>query len=212
MSLATLLEFLIRTIENLGYFGIFLGTFLESFIVPIPSELLMGFAGFLIFQGKFNWFGVIIAAVLGNAVSSALIWWLGHHYGKNFVLKWGRFIGFDENNFEKSEKLFTKYGYFAIFICQLLPALRSIISIPAGVLRTRFVPFMVCTVAGATIWLTFLTYLGVQAGANWQNITNVIKPFEHIILYGLIVFTILFIGWWIWHLRQKKLTKAEKLD
>ncbi len=208
MSLFGLIEFLKDFIDKTGYIGIFFGTFIESFIVPIPSEILMGFAGFLISEGRLSWFGVILAAVLGNAVSSILIWWLGRKYGKNFVLKWGHYIGFDQKEFEKSEKLFGKYGYAAIFICQLLPAFRSLISIPAGVLKTKLWPFILCTVAGATIWLTFLTYLGYILGKNWETIENIIKPFERWILYGLIAVVIGGIAWWIYYVTQKKkLTK-----
>ena len=210
MSFDSIFNFLLDAIDTMGYFGVFLGTFIESFIVPIPSEVLMGLSGFLISQNRLTWFGVILAAVLGNAVSSAIIWWLGRKYGKNFVLKWGKFIGFDDSDYEKSEKLFAKYGYGAIFVCQMLPALRSLISIPAGVLRTRFVPFMLCTMAGATIWLTFLTYLGFQAGANWKNIGDFIKPFERVIYGFLVVSIFVIIGGWIWHLRQKKLAKLGK--
>jgi len=209
MSLGDLVNILKNFIEATGYLGVFLGTFIESFIVPIPSELLMGFAGFLISEGRLTWFGVILAAVLGNAVSSALIWWLGHKYGKNFVLKWGHYIGFDESEFAKSEKIFNKYGYPAIFVCQLLPAVRSLISIPAGVLKTKFVPFILCTVAGATIWLTFLTYIGYILGKNWNTIEDVIKPFEKYILYGLIAVVVGGICWWIYYLRTKK-TKLAK--
>ena len=212
MSFDSIFNFLLDAIDRMGYFGVFLGTFIESFIVPIPSEVLMGLSGFLISQGRLTWFGVILAAVLGNAVSSAIIWWLGRRYGKNFVLKWGKYIGFDDGDYQKSEKLFAKYGYGAIFVCQMLPAARSLISIPAGVLRTRFVPFMLCTMMGATIWLTFLTYLGFQAGANWKNITEIIKPFERVIYALLAVLTIFVVGGWLWHLQQKKLAKAEKLD
>lgn len=210
MSFDFFFQFLLDTIDKAGYFGIFLGTFTESFIVPIPSEVLMGLAGFLISQGRLTWVGVIISAVLGNALSSAIIWWLGRKYGKNFVLKWGKFIGFDETDFDKSEKLFSKYGYGAIFVCQMLPALRSLISIPAGVLQTKFWPFIICTAAGATIWLSFLTYLGVQAGANWQNIGEIIKPFEKVI-YGILGISVLVVCSWIWHLRQKKAAKTGKI-
>lgn len=207
MSLSSLFDFLLNAIDTLGYFGIFLGTFIESFIVPLPSELLMGLAGFLISQNRFSWFGVILAAVLGNALSSAIIWWLGRRYGKPFILKWGRLIGFDEEDYAQAEKLFNKYGYGAIFVCQMMPAVRSLVSIPAGVLRTKFWPFMACTMAGATLWLTFLTYLGFQAGANWKNIENIIKPFERGIIIALVVLGLLFIGWWLWHLQQKKTRK-----
>ena len=205
MSLSDLVNIFKDFIQATGYFGIFLGTFfIDSFILPIPNEIFMGFAGFLVREGKLTWFGVILAAVLGNAFSSALIWWLGNKYGKNFILRWGHYVGFDEVVFAKIEKLFNKYGYPLIFVCQLIPPVRSLISIPAGVLKTKFVPFMICTVSGATIWLTFMTYVGYILGENWETIGNIIKPFEKYISYFLILEVFVGIAWWIYHLRTKK--------
>lgn len=189
MSLTNAVEFVKNLIESFGYFGIFLGTFLESIIPPIPSEPLLAFAGFLISEGKFTWFGVIFSAVLGNLTSSALIWWLGNKYGENFLLKYGKYIGFSKEELIKSEKLFNKYGYFIVFACQLLPLMRSLISIPAGVLKTKLVPFLLSTAAGATIWLTILTYLGYSLGKNWENVSDYVKPYERPlqILVGIVL-------------------------
>jgi len=187
MSLETIIEAIKNLIYNFGYFGIFIGTFIESFIPPIPSEPLMALAGFLISEGKLSWFGVIFSAVLGNLFSSSLIWYLGNRYGEKFILKYGKYIGFFKKDLIRSEELFSKYGYFVIFICQLLPLMRSLISIPAGVLRTKFFPFLLATGTGATIWLSLLTYIGYSLGKNWETISDYTKPYERPLGYLIIL-------------------------
>jgi len=194
MSLTSAIEFIKNLIQTLGYFGIFIGTFIESFIAPIPSEPLLAFAGFLISEGKFTWFGVIFSAVLGNLTASALIWWLGNKYGENFILKYGKYIGYTKADLLKSESLFAKYGYFIVFACQLLPLMRSLISIPAGVLKTKLAPFLLATGLGAGIWLTILTSIGYSLGRNWESISDYLKPWERplqIIVVALVALLIL---------------------
>ena len=179
--------FFLDLILKWNYFGVFFGTFIESIFPPIPSELIMGTAGFLVGQGKLNFGLVVIAALLGNLASSTLVWLLGRRFGPKFLLKYGKWVGFDETDLAKSEKLFNKYGYLAIAACQLIPGARSLISIPAGILRTKLIPFLLATSVGATIWLCILTYLGVLAGKNWQIIETWVKPYSTILFLGFVL-------------------------
>ncbi len=169
-------------ISNLGYFGVFLGTFLESLFPPIPSEVIMGFAGFLVSEGRFNFWLVILAAVLGNMASATLIWWVGRRFGRQALIRWGKYIGVSSVEIEKGEKLFQRYGYRMVFIFQMIPLARSWIAFPAGILKTKYPIFILVNTLGASIWLTMLCYLGVTAGQNWDQISDWIKPFERVIL------------------------------
>ena len=191
MNLELILNFFLNLIKDLGYFGVFFGTFVESIFPPIPSELIMGTAGLLVQQGKFNFILVVISALFGNLCSSALIWYLGHKFGQRFLLRYGKWIGFEKEDLEKSEQLFQKYGYTAIAVCQLIPGERSLISLPAGVLKTKLLPFLVATSIGAAIWLSILTYLGYLAGENWQIIEEWVKPYSNILF---IIFMIAAVG------------------
>jgi membrane protein DedA with SNARE-associated domain len=194
-SIENMVNLINEVMTKLGYVGLFFGTFLESFFVPIPSELLMGSAGFLIVNGTFNWPLTILVAVSGTATSSAIVWWIGHKHGEKFILKYGKYVGYDEEELEGARSLFDRWGYFAIFFFQMVPVMRSVITIPAGVLKTKFTPFILCTTAGATIWLTGLTYIGTILGKNWPSVLVLAKPYETPIL----VIVALFIIFYIYH-------------
>lgn len=192
MSLFDIFDFTKNLVASLGYFGVFLGVFLEGVFPPIPSEVIMGFSGFLISEGRFSWFGVILAALLGNFLSVSLIWFLGKKFGKPLLVKWGRFIGVGEKDLELGKKLFQKYGYWVVFACQMLPLARTLIAFPAGILETKYPRFMLANCLGAAIWFSFLTYIGFIFGQNWENIENILKPFERVIL---VIFVGLFLFW-----------------
>lgn len=188
MSLFDLFDWTKALIERFGYVGIFLGTFLESVFPPIPSEVIMGFSGFLVSERVFSGWGVIVAALAGNIASASLIWWLGRRYGRDFLVRWGKYIGVTIAQIEKGERLFQRHGYKMVFFCQMVPLARSWIAFPAGVLQTKYLKFILVNSAGAAIWLSVLCYLGYVAGDNWSTISDTLKPFERVIvgLVGLI--------------------------
>jgi membrane protein DedA with SNARE-associated domain len=193
MSIFDLFDFAVEIIAKLGYFGVFLGTFLEGVFPPIPSEILMGFSGFLIGQGRFQWIPTIIVASLGNIASVSLIWFVGKTLGRDFILKWGKYIGVTAKEIESGEKMFAKYGYWAVFLLQMVPLARTLIAFPAGTLKTVYWKFIIVNTLGATAWLTFLLYLGYTFGENWEKIEDFMKPFERGILALAAVFFI-FLG------------------
>jgi membrane protein DedA with SNARE-associated domain len=206
MSLFDLFDWVKALIERFGYFGVFLGTFLESVFPPIPSEVIMGFSGFLISEGKFNWPLVVISAVLGNMLSVSLIWYLGHKYGRDFLLKWGKYIGVTSEDVKKGEDLFTKHGYKVVFLCQMVPLARSWIAFPAGIMKTNYLKFILTNTAGAAIWLTVLTYLGFIAGENWDQISETLKPFEYVFLAIFVIFAL------VWGYRVILVNKLSKKE
>lgn len=211
-NLVTFLETMMRDSGVFGYFWLFMGTFSESFFVPIPSEILMGFSGYLISTGVWNWVLVIFFAVLGNVLSTAAVWKLGHDHGEKFILKWGRYVGYDEVELEQAKRLFNRWGYGIIFACQLMPVMRSVITVPAGVLKTKLLPTLFATGSGAAIWLSIWTYLGVQFGSNYKQIVE--NPTVKMIERPLYILIGIFFVYYVYHhfYNAHKKRKAKTID
>ena len=168
--LRPVVEGITQFISILGYPGIFILMTLESALVPIPSEIIMPFSGFLSTTGRLEPIGVIIAGSLGNLIGSILTYYLGLKIGRTFVLKYGKYIFFKRKHLELTERLFAKYGEKISFIGRLLPGIRTYVSLPAGIGKARPKKFVIYTLAGVVIWNSFLTFIGMQLGKRWQNI------------------------------------------
>ena len=201
-----IISFFVELINKSGLLGVFLGVFAESIFPPIPSEAILGYAGFLVGNGSQSFVLVLIASVLGKLASSAPIWWLGQKYGHSFVHKYGQYIGYTEKDYQSAERVFAKYGYGAVFVSQFIPLVRSLISVPAGSLGTRFVPFMLWTGLGAGLWNTLLIYIGSVLGENWSTLETilnpVLKPLKYIVILAVVGFVI-YQGIKVWKIHQK---------
>ena len=152
-------------INQCSYAGVFLLMTLESMVAPIPSELVMPFAGFLIFTGQFGVVPVMVASTLGSIVGSLLSYGMGM-LGKPVVLRYGRYLLLNVHHLEWTEKFFLRHGGKTIFISRFIPVVRHLISIPAGLARMPLIPFILYTAVGATLWNGFLTYSRVPAQAK----------------------------------------------
>ena len=160
----------IKTIEFLGYPGITLLMILESMVVPLPSELVMPFAGFLAEAGRMNFWLVILFSSLGSLLGSLISYYLGYYGGKRFVLKFGKYLLLNVTDLEKTERWFQKRGDKTIFFSRFIPVVRHLISIPAGIGKMNLKKFCLYTIAGATLWNSFLAYCGYALGENWNKI------------------------------------------
>jgi membrane protein DedA with SNARE-associated domain len=168
--LRPLVEFITSVISSLGYGGIFFLMILESALIPIPSEIIMPFSGFLASTGKLGSVGVILAGSLGNLVGSVITYYLGIRLGRAFLIKYGKYILFRVHHLVWTEQLFQKYGDKISFVGRLLPGVRTYISLPAGIGKSNFIKFVVYTLVGSIIWNSLLTYGGIQLGRSWQHI------------------------------------------
>ena len=168
--LGPIVEAITSFISATGYAGIFGLMLLESALIPIPSEIIMPFSGFLAAGSRLDPVGVILAGTFGNLAGSVLTYFLGLKVGRAFLLKYGRYILFKKNHLELTERWFEKYGDKMSFAGRLLPAIRTYVSLPAGLGVTNFKKFIVYTFAGSLIWNSILTYIGMQLGSNWKNI------------------------------------------
>jgi membrane protein DedA with SNARE-associated domain len=165
-----LIEFITSFISSVGYLGIFFLMILESAMIPIPSEIIMSFSGFLVSTGKFGPILVVLAGSLGNLVGSILTYYFGLKVGRSFIIRYGKYIFFKKEHLEFTERLFQNYGDKISFVGRLLPVIRTYVSLPAGIGRTNFIKFVFYTLIGSLIWNSILTYVGMQLGNNWKNI------------------------------------------
>jgi len=202
--LSPLVQFIASTIAALGYGGIFLLMVFESALIPIPSEIIMPFSGFLAATGKLGLIGVILAGSFGNLVGSVATYFLGIKLGRVFLIKYGKYIFFKPHHLVFTEELFHKYGEKIVFVGRLLPVVRTYVSLPAGIGRTNFFKFTVYTLAGSLIWNTILTYAGFQLGQNWRHIDRYSIYLDVIAVIAVISFII-----WIVY---KNRTKAKAIS
>jgi membrane protein DedA with SNARE-associated domain len=172
-------------INQCGYAGIFLLMTLESMVAPIPSELVMPFAGFLIFTGQFGLVPVVVASTLGSIMGSLLSYGMGM-LGKPVVLRYGRYLLLNVHHLEWTEQFFLRHGGKTIFISRFIPVVRHLISIPAGLARMPLIPFILYTAVGATLWNVFLTYLGFRLKQNWPIIQKYTHILDYFVVAGLI--------------------------
>ena len=172
-------------INQCSYLGVFLLMTLESMVAPIPSELVMPFAGFLIFTGQFGVVPVMAASTLGSIVGSLLSYGMGM-LGKPVVLRYGRYLLLNVHHLDWTEQFFSRHGGKTIFIARFIPVVRHLISIPAGLARMPLIPFILYTAVGATLWNGFLTYLGFRLKQNWPLIQKYTHILDYFVVAGLI--------------------------
>jgi len=190
--LNNLIEFIVSTISGSGYIGIFLLMVAESALIPIPSEVVMPFSGYLVSSGKFNAAYVIIAGSIGNLIGSLIAYYIGFRLGREFILRYGKYILLRKNHLELTESYFKKYGDRSTLISRMLPAVRTYISLPAGVAKMNLKKFSTYTLIGSIIWNSALTFIGMQLGQQWKNILHYSNYFDGIVVIGVIVAIVLF--------------------
>ena len=190
----SIVNLVVGLVEKMGYFGVAIGTFMETIFPPIPSEIILGLAGKLVADGKFNFWLVILSGVIGNMLSVSLIWFLGRKYGISFILRFEKFLGIGQKDIDKAERIFAKWGYWAIFGLQVVPLFRTLVAIPAGILKTTYWKFILANTAGVTIWFSILTYAGIYLGQNYEQFAEALKPFGTIIKVVVIVGFVIFVG------------------
>jgi membrane protein DedA with SNARE-associated domain len=191
--------------NSLGYLGIGLLMFLENLFPPIPSELIMPLAGFTISQGKMEFTPVILAGVVGTMLGALPWYYVGKLVGeenlKRLANKYGKWISVSSRDIEKVNNWFDKHGDKAVFFGRLVPGIRTLISLPAGISGMHLVPFLLYSTLGTFLWVSLLTYAGYLLGNKYDVIENYIGPVSKIVFVALIVAFI------VWVVRKRK-TKA----
>ncbi|HAM1887028.1 TPA: DedA family protein [Listeria monocytogenes] len=174
---------------DFGYIGIFVLIMVENLFPPIPSEIILTFGGFMTTVTSLNVVMVIIVATLGSVVGAILLYKVASYFGKErltkIVLKYGRILRLKESDIERAESFFLKYGSWAVFLCRMIPLIRSLISIPAGMTKMKMSRFLILTTAGSLLWNTVLIGLGAVLGESWNEIVVFMDSFS-IIIYSVI--------------------------
>ncbi len=171
-------KFVIDLISNYGYIGMFLGMVLEAVIIIIPSEAILATGGILAGQKVFSFFGAFITGLLGSVFCAIVIYFMGYFGGPPFVKKYGKYFFMKEEDLQKSDSWFNKYGLFAALIGRNFPIIRTLISLPIGIMRLSFTKFLIYTTIGSIPWTFVFVYLGYALGNNWVIITKYISKLK----------------------------------
>lgn len=197
--LSNIINFIVETIGDLGYFGIFILMFLESTVFPIPSEVVMIPAGYLAHKDEMNIYIVILLGILGSLGGALFNYYFALKFGRKFLMKYGKYFLVSHESIEKTEKFFKNHGHISTFSGRLIPGLRHYISLPAGLARMNLFIFCLYTTLGATIWVIILTLLGYYIGDNEE----LVKEYLRYLIVGLLLCLAL-LGFWYY----KKIKKA----
>ena len=187
-----------------GYLGVLVAMAIESAMVPLPSELILPYAGFLVSDpsqlepltgSPWQFWLVVIAATIGNTVGSLIGYAIGAYGGRPFLERYGRYLLIRHHDIEMAERFFDRYGAATAFFSRLVPIVRTFISFPAGVARMPLRTFIVYSTAGAFLWSVLLVYAGTILGAHWVDIRHALQPFDLAIAVGVVLLVVGFIWW-----------------
>jgi membrane protein DedA with SNARE-associated domain len=182
---------IIGIIHNRGYAGLVWLAILETAFPPIPSELIMPLGGYLASRGSLTLAGVIAAGTLGSVIGALLLYgasrWFGEQRLKSFADRHGRWLTLTPRDVERASAWFGRYGTWAVFACRVMPGLRSLISIPAGLQRMNLLKFTLATALGSLLWTGLLAYAGFILGANFAQIGDYIGPVSDAVIAGIVV-------------------------
>ena len=199
--------FIVATISMMGYGGIVLLMAIESACIPLPSEIIMPFSGYLVSKGEMNLWWVGVAGAVGCVLGSIVAYYAGMYGGRPFIEKYGRYVLVSKHDLDMADRWFEKRGEIIVFVSRLLPAIRTFIAFPAGVARMDMTKFIVYTFAGSLPWCLGLAYIGQKLGEKW-NQDDTLKTWFHRFDFLIGIIGVLLAGWWIWrhigHLRQEK--------
>ena len=181
---------LLNAISEYGYFGMFLAMILEAVIIVIPSELILATGGILASQRIFSFWGALLTGVIGSVFCAVIMYLIGYFGGRPFIDKYGKYFFMKQEDIEKAEAWFQKYGMLASFIGRNFPIVRTFISLPIGIMRLNFWPFVLYTTLGSIPWTFAFVYVGYSLGNNWtilQEYTSRLKVPIYILLFLLVV-------------------------
>ena len=202
-------EWVLDIMTSLGYWGIGLLMFLENLFPPIPSELIMPLAGFTVSQGKMGFVPAIAAGVIGTILGAFPWYYVGKLVGeeniKRLADKYGKWITVSGADIDKANNWFNRHGEKAVFFCRLVPGVRTLISLPAGLNEMALVPFLIYSTIGTTLWVSFLTIAGYKLGANYELVDEYLGPVSKI------VFVLLVVAFGVWIVMKKQKQKRKRL-
>jgi membrane protein DedA with SNARE-associated domain len=198
-----IVDFATSQIGSYGLVAVFILMILESACIPVPSEAIMLYGGFLVARGEEGLFAIVAAGVLGNLVGSWIAYWVGYAKGREWALRF-HWLHITEKRLDVADRWFARWGSWAVLLSRCLPIVRTFISLPAGVARMPFWRFTVLTVIGSIPWVTGLTLLGRAAGDDWERLQRQL----HYVDYALILAAAAGVIWWILRRRARRVASA----
>lgn len=189
------------TLASMGYFGVALLTLVENLFPPIPSELILPLAGYLVAQGRMGLVGAVIAGTVGSVLGALVLYWIGRRVGeerlKAFADRHGRWLTFSRDDIDRASAWFSRHGGWAVFVCRLIPGLRSLISIPAGINGMGMGRFLLFTTIGTLLWTALLVYVGYVLGANFEQVGQYLDPVSKLVIAAIA-------AWYLWRVFRHK--------
>lgn len=196
-----MVDWIKTVIQGIGYPGIALLMIIENIFPPIPSEIIMPFAGFVTEQGELSFFGVVAAGTTGSVLGTVPFYYIGLKIGKERLKRWadkhGRWLMLSSHDIERASEWFERHDARAVFFCRLVPGIRTLISVPAGIERMNFGYFIFLSTIGTTLWVSLLTYLGYILGRNYDKVQTYLDPI------GFAVFGFLILSYIVHVIRHK---------
>ena len=188
--------FIVATILALGYSGVVLLMAIESACIPLPSEIIMPFSGYLVYKGDFNLWLVGIAGAFGCVLGSLVAYWLGMYGGRPLIEKYGRYVLISHQDLDLADRWFARFGEVIVFASRLLPVIRTFIAFPAGVARMNLKRFVIYTFAGSLPWCLGLAYVGQKLGEQWDK-NPTLKTLFHRFDFVIGILVVLAVAWWV---------------
>src|SRR6266436_6384646 len=188
--------FIVATISAMGYSGVILLMAIESACIPLPSEIIMPFSGYLVSTGQLNLWAVAVAGAVGCVLGSLVAYWVGMYGGRPVIEKYGRYVLLSRHDLDIADRWFANHGEAIVFVSRLLPAIRRFIAFPAGVARMNLKRFIIYTFAGSLPWCLGLAYIGQKLGEQWET-NPMLKTFFHRFDFVIGIVGVLAVAWWV---------------
>jgi membrane protein DedA with SNARE-associated domain len=166
---------------------------IESACIPLPSELILPMAGWMVAQGKFDLWWATIAGTMGCTIGSAVAYWVGAWGGRPLVMRFGKYVLISAHDLDRADRWFARYGDWAIFFSRMMPVVRTFISFPAGVARMNFPRFLLYTTLGSLPWTLGLVYVGKVLGNNWKDVRHYLQGLDYLILAVIVLLVALYV-------------------
>lgn len=200
-------QFIVTTMEQFGYFGVFFMIAIENIFPPIPSEVILLFGGFMTISTELSVIGMILASTLGSLVGALLLYGIGKYFNKERLKrmisgKLGKLLRLKSSDIDKADQWFDTKGNKTVFFCRFIPLIRSLISIPAGMSEMPLLKFLLYTIFGSLLWNATLIFLGSEVGENWVMILEFLSMYSKILIVILIFFIL--IGLYFFYHKRKK--------
>jgi membrane protein DedA with SNARE-associated domain len=195
--LEALSSWIVGSISALGYFGVFVLMAIESACIPLPSEIIMPFAGYLAFKGQFTLIGAATVGAIGCNFGSSVAYIIAARGGRKAIERWGAYVLLSPTELAKAERFFARYGSITVFVGRLLPIIRTFIAFPAGLARMPMVKFQVFTFLGSWPWCFALAYVGSVLGERWESdptLRDILRRFDAVIALAVVAAA----GWFVW--------------